>query len=148
MDKELRGLVFEIIAIAIMLVIVVPICVNASGRYREQKEALLEGVGTSVDISHEGDMKKVTVYSGNNNPVRVNLVLRINKIVNNYDIYFEENVYNIKDLECVEDEQYRYYRLGIYEIDEEREFSFKIVAKDSNYYNETIVYSFLTEGLE
>lgn len=147
MDKELRGLVIEIISLAIMLMLVVPLCVEASSRYREQKESLINGTGINIDISHNGDMKKITIYSEYSNPVRVNLILRINKIANDYDIYLDDSIYNIGELEYTEDSEYRYYRLGIYEIDGSRTFDFKIKAKRSIYYDETVIYSFLTEGL-
>lgn len=147
MDKDLRGLVAEIILLAVMLVIIVPVCANASSRYREQRDALLSGAGTSVDISHNGDMKKVTVYSEHDDIVRVNLFFKINKVMNDYNIYFDGEVYNLRDLEYTEDSDNRYYRLGIYEIDDYREFDFKISANGSKYYNETIIYSFVTEGL-
>ena len=147
MDKDLRGLATEIILLAVMLVIIVPVCANASSKYREQKEALLSGVGTSVDLSHNGDMKRVTVYSDHDDVVRINLFLKINKVSNDYDIYFDGMVYNLRDLEYTEDSEYCYYRLGIYDIEDYREFDFKISAKGSRYYNETIIYSFVTEGL-
>ena len=63
MDKDLKGLVVEVILIVVMLVLVVPICVEASGRYKEQKEALMNGEGISIDIAHAGDVKKIFVYS-------------------------------------------------------------------------------------
>ena len=147
MDKDLRGLVVEIVLIAIMLILVVPICVEASGRYKEQKEALMNGTGINIDITYSGDVKNVIVYSKYDNPVRVNLILKINKISNDYDIYFDDNVYNISELDYIEDDEYRYYRLGIYEVDESRTFDFKIKSKGSLYYDETIIYSFLAEGL-
>ena len=147
MDKDLKGLVVEVILIAVMLVLVVPICVEASGRYKEQKEALMNGEGISIDISNAGDVKKIFIYSKYENPVRVNLILKINKIANDYNIYFDNNVYNINELDYTEDNNYRYYRLGIYEIEKSRVFDFKIKANGSLYYDETITYSFLTEGL-
>lgn len=147
MDKDLKGLVVEVILIVVMLVLVVPICVEASGRYKEQKEALMNGEGISIDIAHAGDVKKIFVYSKYENPVRVNLILKINKIANDYNIYFDNNVYNINELDYTEDNNYRYYRLGIYEIEKSRVFDFKIKANGSLYYDETITYSFLTEGL-
>ena len=69
MNKELKELIIEIVSLVVLLIIVVPICVNASSRYREQKDILLSGIGTSVDISHNGDMKKVIIYSNYNKPV-------------------------------------------------------------------------------
>lgn len=147
MDNELKRLVVEIISIAIMLIIVVPICVNASNEYNKQKEILFSGVGTSVDISHNGDMKRVRIISNYDEMVRVNLTLKINKFANDYEIYFNGQVFYLGDLECTEDAEYRYYYLGIYEVDGYRDFDFKLIVKGSSYYDDIIVYSFVTEGM-
>ena len=147
MDKEIKRLVGEIISLMLLLIIVVPICVNASSRYREQKEVLLSGVGTAVDIAHNGDTKKITIYSNYDKVMKVNLIMKISKFSNDYEVYLEDQVYNIDDLEYTEDENYQYYKLGIYEVDKSREFDFKLKTKGSLYYDETITYSFMTEGL-
>ena len=147
MDKELKRLVVEIISMAIMLIIVVPICVNASNEYNKQKETLLRGVGTSVDISHNGDMKRVRIISNYDEVVKVNLTMKINKFSNDYEIYFNDQIFNLDDLECIEDDEHRYYYLGIYEVDGYRDFDFKLNVKGSSYYDETIIYSFMTEGM-
>lgn len=147
MDKELKSLVAEIIVLTLVLVIVVPICVNASEKYNRQKEVMLDRVGISVDISHNGDMKKVTIYSNYENPVNVCLIMKISRFSNDYEIYLDNQVYDIKNIEYSEDSEYRYYKLGIYEVDKKREFDFKLKAKGSLYYSETITYSFVTEGI-
>ncbi len=53
MEKELKGLIVEIISIILMLIIVVPICVNASSEYRSKKDAVLIGKKATVDISNK-----------------------------------------------------------------------------------------------
>ncbi|MBQ8681331.1 MAG: hypothetical protein IJ509_00245 [Bacilli bacterium] len=147
MDKELKQLVVEIISLTILLIVVVPICVQASNDYQEKRDVLLNGTGTSVDISHNGKMKKVTVYSEHDDVIRVNLILKITKFANDYEIYLDEEIYNIRDLDYTEDNEYQYYNLGIYEVDEIREFDFQLRNVGKNYYDETITYSFMTEGL-
>ena len=147
MDKELKRLVVEIISITIMLIIVVPICVNASNEYNKQKEILLSGIGTSVDIAHNGNMKRVRIISNYDEVVRVNLTLKINKFVNDYEIYFNDQSFNLDDLEYTEDDEHRYYYLGIYEVDGYRDFDFKLSVKGSSYYDETITYSFVTGAM-
>lgn len=147
MDKELKRLVVEIVSLTLFLVIVIPICVSASSKYNEQKEVFLSGVGTSVDISNNGDTKKVTVYSNYDRNVKVNLIMKINKFSNDYEVSLDNEVYNINDLEYTEDSEYRYYILGIYDVNQYREFDFKLKPKGSIYYDETIIYSFMTEGL-
>ena len=143
MDKELRRLVVEIILIIIMMIIIIPICADASSEYRKTKEALLSGRDVVIDISNNIDMKKVTVYSNYDKKVRINLFFKINDFTGDYHIYFENSNYNLNDLEYILDNGYRYYQLGIYEIDVAREFEFKLL-RDS--YDETIIYSFVTEG--
>lgn len=147
MDRELKKLIIEIISFTLLLIVVVPICVSASSEYKKQKEVLINGVGTSVDISHNGDMKKITVYSNYDKSVKVNLIMKISRFLNDYEIYFDGQVYDINDLEYTEDEEYQYYKLGIYEVDRVREFDFKLNVKGSVYYDEAITYSFVTEGL-
>ena len=147
MDKELKRLILEIVTLTLLLIIIIPICVNASNKYNEQKEVLLSGIGTSVDISHNGDMKKITIYSDYDKVVKVNLIMKISKFSNDYDIHLDDQIYNINDLEYSEDNNWRYYKLGIYEVNKVRDFDFKLRTKGSIYYKETIVYSFLTEGL-
>ena len=40
MDKELRGLIIEIVSLVLILLIVVPVCASASNKYQRQKEVL------------------------------------------------------------------------------------------------------------
>lgn len=143
MEKELRGLVVEIVLTVIMMIIIIPICADASSEYRKTKEALLSGRDAVIDISNNRDMKKVTVYSNYDKKVRVSLFFKINDFTGDYDIYFENNTYKLSDLEYILDNGCRYYQLGIYEIDCLKEFDFKLIREN---YNETITYSFVTEG--
>lgn len=147
MDKELKNLVIEIISLVLLLVIMVPICVNASNNYKESKEVLLSGRDTTVDISNNGDIKKLTIYCNYDKTMKVNLVMKISKFSNDYLIYLEDDVYEIRSLEYTEDEYYQYYNLGVYEVDKKREFDFQLKAKGADFYNETIMYSFMTKGL-
>lgn len=147
MDKELKGLVVEIIMITLLLFLVVPICVDASNSYKEKKDVLLNGTNTSVDISNQGKIKKITIYSNHDEVMRVNLIMKITKFADDYLVYLDDQVYNIRDFEYTEDEEYYYCNLGIYEVDGSREFDFRLQVKDKSYYNETLTYSFVTEGL-
>lgn len=147
MDKELKGLVVEIISIVILLIIVVPICVSASSQYQEKKDAITIGNKASVDISNKGVFKEVKVFSGIERPVKVNLIMRITKFNDEYIIHLDDQVYNLNELEYYEDENYQYYNLGVFDVEKKRTFQFRISAKDRNYYNETISYGFFTEGL-
>lgn len=147
MDKEMKGLIVEIVSLILLLIIVIPICVNASSNYRERKEQMLSGNQTVVDISNQGNIKKVTVVSEYDDVFSVRLILKISKFHDEYLIYLDDQVFNIRDLEYTEDYEYQYYNLGIYEIDKKRVFDFQLKVKDKSYYDETISYSFYTEGL-
>jgi len=146
MDKELRGLVVEIISIIFILIIAVPICVNASSNYRMKKEAMLNGGEiATVDISNRGETKKVTVYSNQDKLVRVNLILKTSKFSDKYLVVLDGTEYELDSLQSSEDEEYRYYLLGTYDVDQKRQFDFKLKVKDKIYYDEDISYSFVTE---
>ena len=146
MEKELKGLIIEVISIILLLVIVVPVCANASSEYRMKRDAILGGEHATVDISNKGEYKEIHVTSDADRVVRVNLVMRISKFNDEYLITLDDQVYNLKDLEYTEDDNYQYYNLGIYDIDKFRTFLFKINVKDKAYYDETISYGFYTEG--
>lgn len=146
LDKELRSLIVEIVTLTLLLIIIVPICADASAKYQEKKDVLLNGTDTSVDISHNGTMKKLTIYSNHDGVMKVNLIMKITKFGNDYIVCLDEEEYNIRELEYTEDEEYQYYNLGIYEVDDLREFDFQLKVKDKTYYDETITYSFMTEG--
>ena len=147
MDKELKRLVVEICSIVLLLVIVIPICVNASSDYRSKRDALLVGNKASVDISNNGEYKQIRVTSGVDDTVKMSLVMRISKFNDEYLIYLDDKEYSLSDLEYTEDENYQYYNLGNFDVEKERVFQFKIKVKDKSYYDETISYGFFTEGL-
>ncbi len=147
MDKELRGIVIEIIMVVLLLIIVIPICVSASSEYQNKKNSLLVGEKARVDISNKGEIKEITVSSGVNEPVNLNLMMKISKFNDDYFIYLDDKTFDIRDLEFTEDEKYQYYNLGMYEVTNRKVFQFKIKAKDKTYYDETISYGFYTEGI-
>ena len=75
MDKELKGIVGEIIVLIILMIIAIPICVKASSDYQAKKDKMIIGNHASVDISNRGEIKKVTVNSENNKDISVYLIL-------------------------------------------------------------------------
>lgn len=146
MDKELRGLIIEIVSLVLILLIVVPACASASNKYQRQKEVFLTGIDTTVDISTNDNGKVVTIYSNHDEVLKVNLTLKINKFNGEYAVRLDGDEFNIRELECREDEEYRYYNLGIYEVNRVREFDFELRPIETSYYDETISYSFITNG--
>ena len=59
----------------------------------------------------------------------------------------DEHIYDINTLEYTEDEDSRYYNLGSYDINLKRTFDFQLKIKDIAYYDETLTYRFITEGV-
>ncbi len=147
MDKELKGLIIEIVTIVILLIIAIPLCVKASTKYQEKKNKMFIGSHASVDISNRGEIKKVTIKSEENQKISVYLMLKISKFDDEYIVYLDDSVFDLNQLEYTEDEENRYYNLGLYTLKDKRTFDFRIVVKDRSYYNETISYSFYTRGL-
>lgn len=147
MDKELKGLIIEIVTITILLIITIPLCVKASTTYQEKKNKMFIGSHASVDISNRGEIKKVTIKSEENQKISVYLMLKISKFDDEYIVYLDDSVFDLNQLEYTEDEENRYYNLGLYTLKDKRTFDFRIVVKDRSYYNETISYSFYTRGL-
>ena len=84
MDKEIRHLIVEILSIVVLLIVVIPICVNASSEYRNMKDSLLVGQKASVDISNRGEYKLITVNSGTDRTIKMSLMMRISKFTDDY----------------------------------------------------------------
>ena len=147
MDHELKGIIVEIVLVVMLMMVAIPVCVMASHNYQDKKGNLLDSRRATVNIADTGKIKEVTVYSNSNKPIKVNLYLKINKFDDDYIIGLDDKSYNIRDFDMREDEDNRYYNLGFYEIDKSRTFKFQINAKNKSYYDETITYSFVTEGM-
>ena len=129
------------------MIIAIPICVKASSDYQSKKDKMIIGNHASVDISNRGEIKKVTVNSENNKDISVYLILKISKFDDEYIVYLDDQIFDLKDLEYTEDNDNYYYNLGLYPIKRKRTFDFRITVKDKSYYKETISYSFYTKGL-
>ena len=147
MDKELKRLVTEILSMILLLIIVIPICVHASNNYQMKKRDLLQIANASVDISSKGEVKEVTIITNSNHEIKTSLILKISEFSDEYLVYLDDQVYELKQLEYTSDGEYRYYNLGFYEVADHRVFSFRLKPKDKVYYDESITYSFMTEGL-
>ena len=126
MDKELKEIVGEIIALIILMIIAIPICVKASSDYQAKKDKMVIGNHASVDISNLGEIKKITVNSENNQDISVYLMLKISKFDDEYIIDLDDKIFDLKDLEYTEDNDNYYYNLGLYTIKGKRTFNFKI----------------------
>ena len=136
MDKELKFYVIEIIVMVLFLIITVPLCVDASNKYILAKENMLNSANITIDVKHNGEMKSVRLYSNNDKVVNVKLGLMINNFYDEYLITVDDNIYNLNDLEYLSDDNYRYYILGTYEVDNFVNVDFNLEVKDKNYFDE------------
>ena len=148
MDKELKGYITEIIIMVIILSFAIPICVNASNNYNTKQKAILSGLNTTIDITNKkGNIKQINLYSNTDELIKVKLGLMITNFYNEYTIEVDGNIYDLNELEYLSDEKNRYYIIGIYEIDKEENIEFELKVKGNIYYEESISYSFYTEGI-
>ena len=147
MDKEIKRLITEIFLLLVLLVVAIPLCVKASESYQSKKSKIYTGSHASVSITNLGSTKSVLVDSLDGTDINVYLILKITKFNDEYVVYLDDKIFDMSQVEYTEDDEFRYYNLGRYEIPGERKFNFRILVKDQHYYDESISYSFYTEGL-
>lgn len=148
MNKELKGYIIEIIIMVIILSFAIPICVNASNNYTTKQKAILNGLNTTIDITNKkGNIKQINLYSNTDELIKVKLGLMITNFYNEYIVEIDGNTYDLNELEYLSDEHHRYYIIGIYEIDKEKNIEFELKVKGTSYTKESISYSFYTEGI-
>ncbi len=146
MEKELKGLIIEIITLIVVLVIAVPICAKASNDYKETKETLLNAFTATIDIKNKGDIKELNIYSNNDEEIQIQLGLMISHFYDEYYIVIDGITYNLNALEYEEDENNRYYILGTYDIKYLKKIDFILKPKYQSYYKENLIYSFYAKG--
>lgn len=147
MEKELKGTIIEIVVLTIFLIIVVPICVEASSNYRKQKETLLNAFNTTIDVNNKDDMKELSIFSNSNKPVKIKLGLMISQFYDEYEIIVDDKKYNLNELDYKEDTENKYFIIGTYEVDEIQKVNFKLRPKNQEYFKEHLIYSFYAEGI-
>ena len=146
MEKELKGLIIEIITMIIILMITVPICAEASNNYKKQKNTLLDAINTTIDVTNKEDSKELNIYSNTNKNIQIKLGLMISHFYDEYYIIIDGITYNLNDLDYKEDENNRYYIIGSYEIDKVRKIDFQLKPQNQDYYKEDLIYSFYTQS--
>lgn len=152
---EEKRLIREIISLILFLVIIVPICVNASNDYNNRVKSLENDDKVLVDISTNNDKssdeiisnKVVTLSNANGGSIRVNLIFKIVKFTNSYTLFLGDNSYNLDELEYSEDQKYLYYNLGEFVVDGECRLNFKLVLNNDISYDSSVSYSFIVEGV-
>ena len=147
-DKELRGLVYEIIIFVVLLIVVVPICVNASNKYKENVSRIEKCSDILVSIDNKNGKKFVILENiGDEGNVSVNLVLKMSNVSNKYMIRFGGSDIYLDDLNYTFDGEFYYYDLGGYTVSDVSEFEYELFLVGDEIYNDSVIYSFIAEVL-
>lgn len=147
MKKELKGLIIEVIVLTIILLITVPICAKASSNYNKQKETSMSAINTTIDVtSKTGNIKELNIYSNTTKPIEIKLGLMISHFYDDYYINIDGRTYSLNQLEYTKDEEYNYYIIGTYKIEELKKVEFELKPQKQNYYKENLTYSFYAKG--
>lgn len=147
MDKDMKTLICDVILLLLIMVISVPICVNASRDYNKKKYSLQSDSNISVSISNEDSNFFVSIYNYNSKSKTVNLILKTSKFSNDYNISLDDKVYNLKEIARTEDDNFYYFYLGSYKIKKHKQIKFDLNLVGDEVYDDSIQYGFLTESL-
>ncbi len=145
MNKDLKSLTAEVVLFIIIMLIIVPICVNASHNYNEKKSNIQQYNNISIDIKRIDSNKYVIVNNYNKNKKIINLIMKTTKFSNEYIIKLDDKEYYLKDIPYTEDEENYYFNLGSYEIDKVNNIKFSLELSGDRIYDDSITYSFLAE---
>ena len=145
MNKSNKDLILEIIIMVIFVIIIVPVCVDATASYNKRKENLSCNSRIAVNIEINGNNKMIQLTNLNKQVSKVNLVLKITKYSNEYAIKIEDKYLELKTMMHTEDDKYYYYNIGSYEINKYKELPFSLVLLENKTEEEYITYSFMTE---
>ena len=164
MNKEVRSLVMEISFIVLLLVICIPIFVNASSNYNNSLKRIVNDdivitnmVHNSFGLSALSDEDVLNMSNDNlfsivnkkDNEYKYSLYLRVNKDstidVDKVKIKLDNEIFNLKDIYDSEDDKYYYYLLKSDKILDEVDFSYLVYLDNdtTNYGNNSLTYSFM-----
>ncbi len=147
MDKSNKDLIIEISLVVIFLIIVIPVCVNASAKFRDAKIKAECNNNISINIATRNSDKIIEMRNMNKKTSKINLVLKITKYANEYAINLNDEIKNLKDMTHTEDENNYYFDLGDFEVEKYNEVKFKLLLVNNNVDSENITYSFITEDV-
>ena len=108
MDNDIKKLICEIILMILIIIITIPICVNASNNYTNKKENMQKYNNISIDIENKNQYKTIKLKNYNTEKKVFNLILKTSKFSNEYKITLDGIEYNLKDIVYSED-QTNYY---------------------------------------
>lgn len=153
---ENKRLIGELVLLFIFLLIVIPICVNASNDYSEREDYLNSFDKVFVDINNNDKIsndskvissKIVTISNENKDSIKINLGFRIAKYTNSYTVNIGNRSYNLDTLEYSDDGNYFYYDLGFFEVDNISNLDFSLVLNNDISYDSSVIYSFYVKGI-
>ena len=145
MEKDFRYLVAESILMIFFLMIIIPICVNASHNYNEKKSTIQQYNNIAIDISRNDSNMFVNINNYNDEKKVINLIMKTTKFSNEYLVALDDKQYNLKDIPYTEDKDNYYFNLGSYKIDKVKNIKFSLKLLGAEIYDDSITYSFLAE---
>ena len=146
MRDDVKSLKIEIILMVIILLIIIPICVNASHNYKEKKTGIQQYSNVSIDIKYQDSNMYINVNNYNKKRKVVNLIMKTTKFSNEYIIKLDDKEYNLKDIPYTEDEEHYYFNLGSYKVDRVERIKFAMSLVGDDIYDDSITYSFVAEA--
>lgn len=151
MNKEIRGLLFEIIFLIFVMIISIPIY-NISSKNNLLAREVANGTtkGLDVNILQRGDMKTtddiIKVKNLDNNSAKYDLILVLSKEIdiNNVGIILNGKEYSLKTLKYSVDNDNYYFTIDSFNINnKDMYFNFRILNYSMK--NINISYSFRIE---
>ena len=146
MNNDIKSLRVEIILMVLILLIIIPICVNASHNYSKKKSSIQQYNNVSIDIKYQDSAMFINVNNYNKNKKVVNLIMRTTKFSNEYVIELDGKEYNLKDIPYTEDDDHYYFNLGVYKVDKVKKIKFAMSILGDDIYDDSITYSFVAEA--
>lgn len=145
MKNDVKSLTAEVVLMIIILLIVVPICVNASNNYKEKKASIQQYNNVSIDIKYEDSNMFVNINNYNKKKKVINLIMRTTKFSNEYMIKLDDKEYYLKDIPHTEDNDNYYFNLGSYKVNKVQNIKFAMSLVGDEIYDDSITYSFVAE---
>ncbi len=147
-DKDLRRLICEIILLVCIVIIIIPICVNASNDYKYKVwDIKKSNSNVLIDISSSKGGKIITLVNDNDDKTVVNLVMKISKYSNNYMMVVNGREYKLSEMSYSEDDDNYYYSLGNYVVKDKVKVTFDLEILGDAIYDDSVTYSFLAEAV-
>ncbi len=145
MEKDFKSLIAEIILMVIIMLIIIPICVNASHNYNVKKSTIQQYNNISIDIRRIDSNMYVNINNYNKDKKVINLIMKTTKFSNEYIVNLNDKEYHLKDIPHTEDKYYYYFNLGSYEIKKVKDIKFSLKLLGDEIYDDSISYSFVAE---